>query len=195
MIGAHKQQSTTRGWIVIAVRWVAAILVLAVLLHFLPVAPLRSALTQVPLTRFVLILIGYGIAHLFGIVKWQLIVNAAGAELDFKTSAQCYTGGLFGTLFLPSIVGGDVVRLAVGLRRSPRPAAVFAGNVADRFLDVCAQAGLVFLGLILLPGSVPQQLQSAVRRVLLALAVVGIIFAVLGLLLYKPILRGRSIRF
>src|SRR5882724_37741 len=181
MIGAHQPQNVTRGWIVISIRWAAAIAVLAILLHFLPVAPLRSALAQVPLTRFVLILIGYGIAHLFGIVKWQLIVNAAGAELDFKTSAQCYTGGLFGTLFLPSIVGGDVVRLAVGLRRSPRPAAVFAGNVADRFLDVTAQAGLVVLGLVLLPGSLPPVLRA---KAFGHLVLLGLIAAVFGLAAY-----------
>jgi hypothetical protein len=62
-------------------------------------------------------------AHALGIAKWRMVVNTAGAQLDFSTSAQCYLGGLFGTLFLPSIIGGDVVRMAVGLRRSPRPAA------------------------------------------------------------------------
>jgi len=195
MTGAHKSQSAARGWIVISIRWGAAIAVLAALLHFLPVAPLRSALEQVPLTRFIVILMGYGIAHFFGIIKWRMVVNAAGAELDFIASAQCYAGGLFGTLFLPSIVGGDVVRLAVGLRRSPRPAAVFAGNIADRFLDVCAQGGLVLMGLVLLPGSVPPQLHSAARHVLLALAALGILFVILALLLYKPLFRGRSIRF
>ena len=195
MIGAHQPQNAARGWIIISIRWAAAIAVLAILLRFLPVASLRSALAQVPLTRFIAILIGYGIVHSIGIIKWRMVVNAAGAELNFAASAQCYTGGLCGTLFLPSIVGGDVVRLAVGLRRSPRPAAVFAGNIADRFLDVCAQGGLVLLGLILLPGSVPQQLQSAARHVLFAFAVLGIILVLLALLLYKPILRGRSIRF
>ena len=44
----------------------------------------------------------------------RMVVNTAGAQLDLATSAQCYTGGLFGTLFLPSIIGGDVVRLVVG---------------------------------------------------------------------------------
>ena len=76
-----------------------------------------------------------------GIAKWRMVVNAAGAQLDYRTCVQCYTGGLFATLFLPSIIGGDVVRLAVGLRRSPNPAAVLAGNVLDRFLDMTAQGG------------------------------------------------------
>ncbi len=139
MTGARNPQKSFGNLVFIALRWIAALAVLALLLHFFPLAPLRSALAHVPLTRFLAILLLYLLGHAAGIVKWRMVVNAAGAELSLAASAQCYAGGLFGTLFLPSIIGGDVVRLAVGLRRSPRPAAVLAGNVADRFLDVTAQ--------------------------------------------------------
>src|SRR4029077_3103738 len=108
---------------------------------------------------------------------------------------QCYAGGLFATLFLPSIIGGDVVRLAVGLRRSPNPAAVLAGNVVDRFLDMSAQAGLVLLGLILLPGSLPATLESEVRKGVYIFGGILLCLLGLGILLYRPILGGRSVRF
>jgi uncharacterized protein (TIRG00374 family) len=130
-----------------------------------------------------------------GIAKWRMVVNAAGAQLDFRTSAQCYTGGLFGTLFLPSIIGGDVVRLAVGLRRSPNPAAVLTGNIADRLMDVAAQGGLVFLGILLLPGALPRSIQGQAERVLLYVSAALLVLLVCGLLLYRPLLRGRSVRF
>jgi hypothetical protein len=58
----------------------------------------------------------------------------------------------------PLIIGGDLVRVMIGLRRNSNPAAVIAGNAVDRFLDIAAQAGQVFLGIILLPGSLPQAL-------------------------------------
>ena len=122
MIGAHSKQNSTRGWLLIGLRWLAALLVLGVLLYFLPLDQLGAASRRIPATRFVAILMGYLLAHSVGILKWRMVVNAAGAKLDFPTSAECYLGGLFGTLFLPSIIGGDVVRLAVGLRRSPNPA-------------------------------------------------------------------------
>ena len=163
MIGAHYSAQRSRRWLPIILRWVGGIGVLGGLLYFLPVVTVRKAIAQIPPWLFVAVLLGYLLAHALGIAKWRMVVNAAGAELDFATSAQCYLGGLFGTLFLPSIVGGDVIRLAVGLRRSPRPAAVLAGNVVDRFLDVTAQAALVLLGLILLPGAVPENLQQTAR--------------------------------
>ncbi len=145
MIGAHQSRTRSRARLITILRWIAALAVFAILLHFLPVAQLRAALASVRPTRFVIILIIYLCAHAIGIVKWRMVVNAAGSQLNFSTSAQCYLGGLFGTLFLPSIIGGDVIRMAVGLRRSPRPAAVLAGNVVDRFIDVAAQTTLVGL--------------------------------------------------
>jgi uncharacterized protein (TIRG00374 family) len=195
MIGAHQAEKRSRGWLITVSRWFAALIVLGILIHFLPLRLVREALGRVPLTRFVAILLGYLLAHSVGIAKWRMVVNAAGARLDYATSAQCYTGGLFATLFLPSIIGGDVVRLAVGLRRSPNPAAVLAGNVVDRFLDMSAQAGLVLLGILLLPGSLPAALQFQVRKFLLVFAGLLLVFAALVFLFYRPLMSGRSIRF
>lgn len=195
MIGAHHLQSRFRAWTFIFLRWAAAVIVIAILLHFLPLHLLRSAIAQVPASRFLMVLIGYLLAHAIGIAKWRMVVNAAGAELDFPTSAQCYLGGLFGTLFLPSIVGGDAIRLAVGLRRSPRPAAVLTGNVVDRFLDMTAQAGLVFLGVVLLPGSLPVNVEERTKSTLLVVGALALLFVALAALLHRRLLGGRSVQF
>jgi uncharacterized protein (TIRG00374 family) len=195
MMKAEPTRRSARGWTIIALRWIAALAVLGVLLHFLPLAAVRSSIARVPLQYFFAALLGYLLAHALGVLKWRMVVNAAGAQLDFATSLQCYGGGLFGTLFLPSIVGGDVIRLAVGLRRSPRPAAVLAGNVVDRFLDVAAQAGLVALGLALLPGSLPQSLRSIATRTLLAAIAIGAALLLAIFFLRGVFLRGRSFRF
>lgn len=195
MIGAHQPQNRSRAWFITILRWVAALVVLAILFHFLPVAPLRAALARVPPIRFAIVLILFLSAHGIGILKWRMVVNTAGAQLDLSTSAQCYLGGLFGTLFLPSIIGGDVVRLAVGLRRSPRPAAVLAGNIVDRFLDVTAQATLVLVGLVLLPGSLPEQFAAIARKFLLVCFAIAAVALIALIVLWKPLLTGRSRRF
>ncbi|HZV59801.1 MAG TPA: lysylphosphatidylglycerol synthase transmembrane domain-containing protein [Candidatus Eremiobacteraceae bacterium] len=175
-------------------RWTAAALILGTLFHYLPLGPLRAAVARIPLSRFVAILLIYLSAHVLGIVKWRTVVNSAGARLDFATAAQCYAGGLFATLFLPSIVGGDLVRLAVGLRRSPSPAAVLAGNIADRFLDVAAQGALVTLGLCLLPGSLPLPLRSPGVGVFWWITAIVVFLLIISALLRRPLLRGRSFR-
>jgi uncharacterized membrane protein YbhN (UPF0104 family) len=194
MSADRQPQRSSRGWIFLALRWATALLILGILFYLLPVVPLRSALARVPFTRFIAVLLIYLVALTGGITKWHTVVNSAGAQLSFAASAQCYTSGLFGALFLPSIIGGDVARLAVGISRSPRPAAVITGNVADRFLDVAAQLTLVSLGLLLLPGSLPVPLQAPAKRLLLAGAIGAAVFFGLVLALHRPLLRGRSIR-
>src|SRR3989441_1348265 len=189
-----QQQESSRSWIFLMARWAAALLILGILFYLLPVAPLRNALSRIPLTRFIAVLLIYLVALTGGITKWHTVVNSAGAQLSFAASAQCYTSGLFGALFLPSIIGGDVARLAVGISRSPHPAAVITGNVADRFLDVAAQLTLISLGLMLLPGSLPVPLQAPAKRVLFAGVVGAAVFLGLVLGLHRPLLRGRSIR-
>jgi hypothetical protein len=79
MIGAHSQGGS-RGWLLIILRWAAALLVLGVLLHFLQLAPLREAIARVPVSSFFAVLLGYLLAHGVGVAKWRMVVNAAGAE-------------------------------------------------------------------------------------------------------------------
>src|SRR5256884_2886237 len=168
MSADRQPQKSSWGWIFLIARWAAALLILGILCYLLPVAPLRNALSRVPFSRFIAVLLIYLVALTGGITKWHTVVNSAGAQLSFAASAQCYTSGLFGALFLPSIIGGDVARLAVGTSRSPRPAAVITRNAADRFLDVAAQLTLISMGLILLPGSLPVPLQVPAKHVLLS---------------------------
>src|SRR5258708_5247910 len=183
MSADRQPQKSSRSWIFLAARWAAALLILGILFYLLPVGPLRNALSRVPLTRFIAVLLIYLVALTGGITKWHTVVNSAGAQLSFAASAQCYTSGLFGALFLPSIIGGHVARLAVGISHSPRPAAVITGNVADRFLDVAAQLTLVSLGLMLLPGSLPGPLQGPAQRLLFAGVLAGaILFGLAGAL-------------
>jgi len=185
MKGAHQPASGFRAWPLTLLRWIFAVVVLAALIHFFPLATLRSAIAKIPPARFLIVLFLYLCAHGIGVLKWRMVVNAAGAALDLRTSAQCYFGGLFGTLFLPSIVGGDVVRLAVGLRKSPSPAAVLAGNVADRFVDVAAQGGLVLCGLLLLPGSLPAAVGEKALRYLAVLGFGAFLFGVAAYFVYR----------
>src|SRR5260370_7128817 len=128
MTADRQPQKSSRSWIFLAVRWAAALLVLGILFYLLPVAPLRSALSRVPLTRFIAVLLIYLVAVTGGITKWHTVVNSAGAQLSFAASAQCYTSGLFGALFLPSIIAGHLAPLPLGISPRPRPSPVSPAN-------------------------------------------------------------------
>jgi glycosyltransferase 2 family protein len=194
MLAARQPLNPFRGWVFLLARWAAGALLIGLLLYFFPIAPLRAALGRVPAMQLASVLLIYLVALNAGILKWHIVVNTAGAELRFAQSAQCYTSGLFGDLFLPSVIGGDVARLAVGISHSPRPAGVITGNVADRFLDLAAQLTLVAIGVALLPGSLPKVLQAPARHVLLAGALAALVLLLLMWVLHRPLLRGRSMR-
>jgi uncharacterized membrane protein YbhN (UPF0104 family) len=71
------------------------------------------------------------------------------------------------------------------------------GNLVDRFLDVAAQAGLVLLGVLLVPelNLVPGEWQNRLKIVLLVLAGAAILLVLVLFRLRKRILAGRSMRF
>jgi uncharacterized membrane protein YbhN (UPF0104 family) len=65
----------------------------------------------------------------------------------------------------------------------------------DRSLDVTAQVTLVLVGLVLLPGSLPEQFSALARKILLIFAAILFAIFVLLLLLRKTFFAGRSRRF
>jgi uncharacterized membrane protein YbhN (UPF0104 family) len=130
-----------------------AVLVLAALFHFLPVRKVGAALHLLPVYLWVLILAGYLTSHFVASLKWRLMVNLAGSGLSVPQAVRCYFAGLFSVLFLPSIVGGDVVRAALALRMGRSKAAVLLGSFLDRILDFLALAFLTIIGATLVPGS------------------------------------------
>src|SRR5229473_5497971 len=106
----------SRSWLGVVLRLCGTATVFALLFHFLPLGELGASLHRVPIYLWFFVLGAYLLVHVVGVVKWRLMLNAAGAGLSFAQSVRCYGGGLFGTLFLPSIVGGDVVRVGLALR-------------------------------------------------------------------------------
>jgi glycosyltransferase 2 family protein len=143
----------SRSWLGVVLRLCGTAAVFALLFHFLPLGELGASLHRVPISLWCFVLGAYLLVHVVGVVKWRLMLNAAGAGLSFAQSVRCYGGGLFGTLFLPSIIGGDVVRVGLALRLSQHRAAVAVGSVLDRLVDMAALGALALLGILLLPTS------------------------------------------
>jgi uncharacterized protein (TIRG00374 family) len=151
-------------------------LVLYLLLRFLPKREIWNALRQLPLRLWVLVLIGYLAAHLIGAAKYRLVLNLGGAGLDVRQAARCYFAGLFGSLFLPSLVGGDILRIALALRVTRSKAAVVLGSLVDRTTDFSALVILVFVGALFATGT----LDPRSRKVLIFVICIAFVAAVIG---------------
>jgi uncharacterized membrane protein YbhN (UPF0104 family) len=144
------------------------------LLFALPFGEMKEALRRVPLSVWPIALGIYMLLHLIGVAKWRLLINAAGAELSFAMSARAYYWGLFGNTFLPSIVGGDVVKAGMAMRAAKSKSGLVLGSLIDRLLDVLGMAAVAGIGAILSPFALDPQS----RRIFLGL---GGLMAVAGL--------------
>jgi uncharacterized protein (TIRG00374 family) len=182
--------SSRRGLGTLILRIAGAILVLAALFYFLPVRRVGAALHLVPPYLWILILAGYLTSHFVASLKWRLMVNLAGSGLSVPQAVRCYFAGLFSVLFLPSIVGGDIVRATLALRMGRSKAAVLFGSLLDRILDFLALAFLTIAGAILVPGS----LSPASRRVFFLVGV-GAAILVVAVLLTVLLLPARRFPF
>jgi len=161
-----------------ALRIVATFAALGLIAWWLPVDELWAAIRSVPPATWPLAVAAYLTAHLLGVVKWRLLVNTAGAGLAGRPAMQAYYWGLFGNLFLPSIVGGDVVRAGVAMRHVRSKSALLLGSLVDRVQDVIGLGVLAGIGGLL----APRALDETSRRVFVSFVVLLAVAAVVGLM-------------
>jgi uncharacterized membrane protein YbhN (UPF0104 family) len=154
------------------------------MLVFVPLHKLGAAMRRIPASMWLWVVAGYLVIHLIGVMKWRLTLRLSEARLTFAQATRCYFAGLFGTVFLPSIVGGDVIRMGLAFRIHRNRAGVLLGSLVDRLLDIVALAVVAGVGALLLPG----ELDPRHRRIFTVLAVMaGIgIAGLFGLLAIMP---------
>jgi uncharacterized membrane protein YbhN (UPF0104 family) len=152
-----KEKSWSRTAMQAALHYGGSALVLFLLFKFLPGRQVWQALRALPTQLWIIGLCVYFGGHCIGLTKWRLMVNLAGAELNVPQAARCYFAGLFGSLFLPSLIGGDLVRAALALRLGRSKAGVLLGSFLDRILDFTALALLAAIGAMLVPGALDQR--------------------------------------
>ena len=177
---AKFKQVLRRPWFRIA----ASLLILATLVAFLPFHKITAALRIIPASVWVGVIAGYLVTHLIGVAKWRLTLHLSNANVTFAQATRCYYAGLFGTLFLPSVVGGDVVRMGLAFRIEHNRAGVVLGSLVDRVLDTLSLAIVAGIGVLLLPGT----LSPHHRQAFVALAIVfsASMAAAVALLLFLP---------
>jgi hypothetical protein len=160
-----------------AVRLLGSAAVLGLLFVALPFADIRAAIARMPVMAWPVALAIYLLLHFVGVVKWRLVVNAAGGGLGLRDATRAYYMGLFGNTFLPSIVGGDVVRAGVAFRAVRSRSGLILGSLIDRLQDILALGVVAGVGALLSP----RALDAQSRRIFLALAglltVVGVVGA------------------
>ncbi|MFY9805575.1 MAG: lysylphosphatidylglycerol synthase transmembrane domain-containing protein [Candidatus Acidiferrales bacterium] len=151
------QRSWQRRALRTTLQYGGSALVLYLLFRLLPGREVWKALGLLPARLWLLVLCGYLAAHIIGAMKYELVLNLGGAGISGRQAARCYFAGLFGSLFLPSLIGGDILRLAMALRVSRSKAGVVLGSLVDRITDFTSLALLAASGALLAPRSLDER--------------------------------------
>ena len=109
---------------------------------------LFSALRRVSLPYFFLALLALLVSRMFAASRWYILLRSAGVEISFLRAVMLTFTGNFSSNFLPSTIGGDVVRLGGTMQMGYDRAICLASLVVDRLIGM---AGMILdspLGLI-----------------------------------------------
>lgn len=120
--------------------------------------------------------------------RWHVLLRSAGINISFKDSASLTFTGLFASNFLPTTIGGDVVRLAGAMQMGFDRAVCLASIAADRLIGLLGMLMALPIGIfyswnILLTNPLDLSFVSIIRR---PLAFIKRTFSTFSIWLQKP---------
>jgi len=127
---------------------VLAVVLLVVLLREESIDQITSALKRISIWYFLGGMLAMLISRLFVVSRWHVLLRSAGIDISFWHTAMLTFTGLFSSNFLPTTIGGDVVRLAGAMQLGYDRAICLASMVADRLIGMAGMLVTLPFGLI-----------------------------------------------
>ncbi len=132
------------------IRVFGTLLAIALLVYLLKQQGWREiggAIQQIPLWRFALALGLIMVSRLAVSGRWHILLISSGVGITFWQTIRLTFAGLFASNFLPTTIGGDVVRLAGALQLNFDAMICAASLIVDRLVGMVGMAMAVPLGL------------------------------------------------
>jgi len=120
-----------------------------------------GALKQISPLSFLLALASLLISRIFVIARWHVLLQSGGVKIPFSRTTELTLMGLFASNFLPTTIGGDVVRLTGVMHMGFDRAICLASIAADRIIGLAGMALVVPFGLIPAWNSLGQATQNS----------------------------------
>jgi glycosyltransferase 2 family protein len=106
-----------------------------------------AAVRSIPLWRLLLAL-GLMMGSRFAVsARWHVLLRSADMPVSFGQSVRITFAGLFASNFLPTTIGGDVVRLGGAVQLKFDAAVSAASLIADRLVGMAGMAMVIPFGL------------------------------------------------
>jgi glycosyltransferase 2 family protein len=107
-----------------------------------------AAIQQIPISTFVIAAAFMFLSRLFVVGRWYVLLRAADIRISFWQVTVLTFTGLFSNNFLPTTIGGDVVRLAAIMSMGYDRAICLASLAADRLIGMAGMMLTLPFGLI-----------------------------------------------
>lgn len=108
----------------------------------------QAALTQISWTQISAALVLVVLSRICVTVRWYILLRSGGVKTTIWQSAALTFTGLFANNFLPTTIGGDVVRLAGAMQLGYDRAISLASLAADRLMGMLGMVFTLPLGLV-----------------------------------------------
>ncbi len=125
-----------------------ALALLAMLLKEESGAEIIAALESISIWYLLAAILAMLVSRIFVAGRWHALLRSADLNISFARTTSLTFTGLFASNFLPTTIGGDVVRLAGAMQLGYDRAICLASMIADRLIGMAGMTLTLPFGLI-----------------------------------------------
>ena len=114
-----------------------------------------AAMKKIPPAALLWVALLFLISRLAVAARWHVLLRAGDVPIPFKDSVMLTFTGLFASNFLPTTIGGDVLRMAGAMKMGYDKAVCLASIVGDRLVGMFGMFMVAPLGLYYAWGALP----------------------------------------
>lgn len=175
------ETSSVRRYVLLAAKISVSIILLIVLFSKIDMAQLWATARLASIPWLLVALVVFALSTLVGVWRWNLLLEAQHVEVHFPALLGSYMVALYFNNFLPSNIGGDLVRVRDSSRLTGCTTTSLAVVAIDRILGIVALYVLAAAAYVA-GGPAVRHLAGA-RSVIAGL---GVFFALLAYVFFRP---------
>ena len=153
---SNSSKSVKKQWILTAIKCSVSVVLLHWVLQKTDLSEIFLALRSANLPLLAAALVVYFASYYIRAYRWRILLNAQKVESSIPFLYQSYMVGIFFSNFLPSIVGGDMVRAYDVWRLGMSKSSALATVVVDRLLGLLCLILFAVSALLISPKLVTQ---------------------------------------
>jgi uncharacterized protein (TIRG00374 family) len=131
----------------------------------------------------------FPLVHILGFLRWQMLLKAVQINIPLKKLISSFCGGIFFSIFLPSTIGGDLVRTADLVSHTQKANQIIATVFLDRLSGYIGLAIVILLAVFLGGALISDKI------VFFSVALIIIFLVIILLLLFNSFIYTRITRF